>query len=85
MQRWAGRADFYGVAWASTEDEFEAFIDKYDLSFPQISDEGGDVFARFEVPTQPAFAIIHPEGEVQTLFGAADDTLLDSLIEAALA
>lgn len=43
------------------------------------------MFARFEVPTQPAFAIIRPDGEVQTLFGAADDTLLDSLITDALA
>jgi hypothetical protein len=43
------------------------------------------VFARFEVPTQPALAIIFPDGEVQTLFGAADDELLDSLISQALA
>jgi hypothetical protein len=43
------------------------------------------VFARFEVPTQPALAIIRPDGEVQTLFGAADDALLDSLIADALA
>jgi len=42
------------------------------------------VFARFEIPTQPAIAIIRPDGEVQTLFGAADDTLLDSLISDAL-
>ena len=43
------------------------------------------MFARFEVPTQPAFAIIHPDGEVQTLYGAADEELIDSLIDDALA
>lgn len=43
------------------------------------------MFARFEVPTQPAFAIVYPDGEVQTLFGAANEELLDSLIDAALA
>jgi len=43
------------------------------------------VFSRFEVPTQPALAIIHPDGEVQTLYGAADDELLDSLIRQAIA
>lgn len=42
------------------------------------------MFARFEVPTQPAFAIIFPDGEVQTLYGAADEELLDSLVSAAL-
>ena len=43
------------------------------------------MFTRFEVPTQPAFALVFPDGEVQTLFGAADDELLDSLVSAALA
>lgn len=43
------------------------------------------MFARFEVPTQPALAIIREDGEVQLLFGAADDELIDSLITDALA
>lgn len=43
------------------------------------------MFSRFEVATQPAFAIVRPDGEVQTLFGSADEALLDSLISDALA
>lgn len=43
------------------------------------------MFSRFEVASQPAVAIVHPDGEVETLFGAADEELLDSLIERALA
>jgi hypothetical protein len=54
------------------------------LTFPQINDADADVFTRFNVATQPALALILPSGEVQTLYGAADDTLLDSLISAAL-
>lgn len=73
------------MAWNSSEDEFQNFVDRYDLTFPQISDEAGDVFARFEVPTQPAFAIVTADGEVQTLFGSADEALLDSLISDAVA
>jgi len=73
------------VAWSSSEDEFQQFVDRYGLTFPQINDEAADVFSRFEVPTQPAFAIIYPDGEVQTLFGSADEALLDSLITQALA
>lgn len=42
------------------------------------------MFTRFGITTQPALALILPDGEVQTLFGAADDALLDSLISAAL-
>jgi len=54
------------------------------LSFPQISDDAADVFTRFGVASQPAFAIVRPDGEVQTLLGAADEEFLDTLIEDAL-
>ena len=43
------------------------------------------MFARFGVPAQPALAIVTPAGEVQTLFGAADEEIVDGLIEDALA
>jgi peroxiredoxin len=73
-----------GVAWSGTDASFQEFIDKYSLTFPQISDDAAQVFTRFGVASQPALALILPDGEVQTLLGAADDTLLDSLISAAL-
>lgn len=38
------------------------------------------MFQRFSVPSQPATAIVLPDGEVQTIFGAADDALLDSIL-----
>ena len=74
-----------GVAWSGTEDEFTSFIDRYALTFPQISDRDAAVFTRFDVTTQPALALILPTGEVQILYGAASDELLDSLISAAIA
>jgi len=43
------------------------------------------VFQRFGVPTQPAIAIVLPDGEVQTIFGAADESLLDSILSDAVA
>lgn len=38
------------------------------------------MFQRFEIPSQPAIAIVLPDGEVQTIFGAADESLLDSIL-----
>jgi len=38
------------------------------------------VFARFEVPSQPALVIIDADGGVQQLFGAVDDGLLDDIL-----
>ena len=42
------------------------------------------MFSRFGVASQPAFAIVHPDGTVETLLGAADEELLDSLIQQAV-
>jgi len=50
------------------------------LSFPQIDDSSADVFTRFGLTSQPAIALVLPDGEVQTLLGAADAALLDSII-----
>lgn len=71
---------FVGVAWSGSQDDYLGFIDEYGLTFPQLDDTSTEIFQRFGVPSQPAFAIVFPDGEVQTLFGAADDELLDSII-----
>ena len=76
---------FIGIAWTGTDESFQGFIDKHGLTFPQVSDDRGDVFARFEVPGQPAFVLIEADGTVQQILGAVDSELLDSLIGDALA
>jgi hypothetical protein len=43
------------------------------------------VFQRFGVPTQPAIALVVPDGEVQTIFGAADEAFLDGILADAVA
>ena len=78
--RWAGQVQFVGVAWFGDDDSFQDFIDRHGLTFPQVSDDAGAVFARFEVPAQPAFVLIGPDGSEQQLFGALDEALLDRLI-----
>jgi len=69
-----------GVAWFGSDDAFEGFVDKHGLTFPQVSDDPGDVFARFDVPSQPALVIIDAAGNVQQLFGAVDADLLDDIL-----
>ncbi len=76
---------FVGVAWNGDDASFQGFVDKYGLTFPQISDDPGVVYARFGVPRQPAIAIIDTEGVVQVLLGAVDDSTLDTALTAALA
>jgi peroxiredoxin len=82
QQRWADKVQFVGVAWTGDDESFQGFIDKYSLSFPQISDDAGDVFARFNVPAQPAMAIIDKTGKVQTALGAVEQSALDQALTA---
>lgn len=60
-------------------------IDKYALSFPQISDDPGIVLARFGVPAQPALVVVSPNGDAQVLLGAVDDENLQSVLTEASA
>lgn len=69
-----------GVAWSGSDDSFQGFIDKHDLTFPQISDDPGAVFERFGVAGQPAAAVVGRDGEIQLLLGAVDAELLDNVI-----
>jgi peroxiredoxin len=83
-QRWAGKVQFVGVAWYGDDPSFQGFVDKYGLTFPQISDNGGSVFSRFGVPQQPAMALIDAAGAVQVSLGAVEEGALDAALTAAL-
>jgi peroxiredoxin len=72
------------VAWTGSDADFQGFIDKYSLTFPQISDDPGDIYARFEIPAQPAYVIVKADGSTETLFGAIEPDLLAQVIEEAL-
>lgn len=79
-KRWAGQVEFVGIAWFGDDVSFEGFIDKHGLTFPQVNDDPGEVYARFGVAAQPALAIISPSGEVQQIFGAVDEATLDGIL-----
>jgi hypothetical protein len=82
--RWAGKVQFVGVAWYGDDPSFQGFVDKYALSFPQISDNPGTVFAKFSVPYQPAMAVIDKAGVVHVSLGAVEEDALDAALTAAV-
>lgn len=82
-KRWADKVEFVGVAWTGDDTSFQGFIDKYSLTFPQISDDPGTVFGRFGVTGQPALVIIDAEGNAQIQLGAVDPAAFDRLLTAA--
>jgi peroxiredoxin len=76
---------FIGVAWYGDQSSFQAFVDKYSLSFPQLSDNPGAIYNRFNVPAQPALVVIDRTGKVNTMLGAVEPDALDQVLAAALA
>jgi peroxiredoxin len=68
------------VAWTGSDDDFQGFIDQHGLTFPQLSDDGGDVFARFEIASQPALVVVKADGTLESVAGAVDETLLDQIL-----
>ena len=53
------------------------FVNENGLSFTNINDEAGEVFARFNVPYQPAWVFIAKDGTVTTRIGVISDEQLD--------
>jgi len=76
-------ANFVGVAWTGNDDSFQGFIDEHSLTFPQISDDPGDVFDRFGVAFQPAIVIVNTDGTTELIAGAVDEELLGQIISEA--
>ena len=68
------------MAWSGDEDAFRGFVDKYDLTFPQISDRPGAIFDRFQVALQPAIVVVDADGGVHLLSGALDEAELDATL-----
>jgi peroxiredoxin len=55
----------------------EDFIERHGLTFPNLRDETGELFARFGVPGQPAWAFVAADGSVDQVLGALGDEALD--------
>lgn len=72
-----------GVAWTGDDDAFQSFVDKHDLTFPQINDDPGEVFSRFDVAFQPAMVIVKADGSFESVAGAVNGSLLDQIISEA--
>ncbi|WP_199203294.1 protein disulfide oxidoreductase [Mycobacterium sp. shizuoka-1] len=53
---------FVGVAARSDVAQMQAFVSKYNLNFTTLNDADGSIWARFNVPWQPAYVFLRPDG-----------------------
>lgn len=60
------------------------FVARHDLTFPQVDDGPGAIFARYGVPYQPAWVFIGADGTTIRIQGSlADDEIVDYVAEIA--
>lgn len=53
---------FVGVAARSDVAAMQGFVDKYRLGFTTLDDADGSIWARYNVPWQPAYVFYKPDG-----------------------
>lgn len=53
---------FVGVAARSENAAMQGFVDKYHLNFTNLDDADGSIWARYNVPWQPAYVFYRPDG-----------------------
>ena len=53
---------FVGVAARSDVADMQGFVSKYNLNFTNLNDADGAIWARYNVPWQPAYVFYRPDG-----------------------
>jgi len=77
----AGKVNIIGVAWNGSDKSMQEFITKHQLTFPNIKDNDGVIFAQFDVAYQPAWVFIQQDGTSETNLGAMDEVTLTAMLE----
>ena len=58
----------------------QEFVAKHQLTFGNIKDNDGLVFAQFDVAYQPAWVFIQQDGPSETNLGAMDEVELSKML-----
>lgn len=53
---------FVGIAARADLSALQGFVSKYNLNFTNINDADGSLWAKFNVPWQPAYVFLRPDG-----------------------
>ncbi len=68
------------MAWNGDSSSYEGFVGRHDISFINIDDTPGDVFAQYKIPYQPAWVFIDSDGTTTQRLGAMSQSELDSIV-----
>ncbi len=68
------------MAWSGSQENYESFVTRHGLSFPNIDDTAGAIYADFGIPGNPAFGVVHPDRTYEIVMGAVPADTLDMII-----
>jgi hypothetical protein len=70
-----------GVAWAGNQSSYGSFVERHGLTFVNLDDTAGDIYAKYKVPYQPAWVFVAKDGSATSRIGAVGDSELSQLIQ----
>ncbi len=59
-------------------------MSRHGLTFFNIDDTAGAIFADFGIPGNPAFAMVYPDDTYEVIMGAVPAATLDMIVQSAL-
>lgn len=66
-----------GVAWNGSAESMNDFVARHGISFNNVNDNDGNIFAQFGVPYQPAWVFVTQGGDSTIHIGALDEVSLE--------
>lgn len=69
------------MAWAGNQSSYQSFEERHGLTFTNLDDTAGDIYAKYKVPYQPAWVFIAKDGHATTRIGTVGDSELSQLIQ----
>ena len=61
-----------GIAWQGNQAEIDEFVSRHGLTFSNVLDADGSIFASFGVASQPAWVFQDAEGNREVVAGSLD-------------
>ncbi len=77
-KKWAGKVTIVGVGWNGTQDEIDGFVDRHGLTFTNVRDPDGSIFASFGVAGQPAWVFQGADGDREVVIGAPSEAEIEA-------
>lgn len=67
-----------GIGWNGSDEEIDGFVSRHGLTFTNVRDADGGIFASFGVGGQPAWVFQDASGDREIVLGALDDAGLSA-------